>query len=125
MEQPRAAQMPNELFDLCFGWAITFAAAAGALNRHVWFGIVAATLEAHVVQAAGPVRGECAGNAIWLARLAVRLPCLQLTSDLQCLQEADGTTLTLTGVLGLAAVVYALYQLRAGPGEPQAACRVG
>lgn len=32
------------------------------------------------------------------------------------LQATSGTTLALTGILGLAAVVYALYQLRGGPG---------
>lgn len=34
-----------------------------------------------------------------------------------CLQEASGTTLAFTGILGLAAVLYTLYQLRSSQGE--------
>ena len=40
------------------------------------------------------------------------------------MQESSGTTLTLTGILGLAAVVYALYQ-RGGQGELPPACGAG
>lgn len=47
-------------------------------------------------------------------------------TNIRCgMQESSGTTLTLTGILGLAAVVYALYQLRGGQGELRTADGAG
>ena len=74
-----------------------------------------ATVASDAGIAALPAQGGCLG--VWTCDRGAGRALPHSPWPALAMQETSGTTLTLTGVLGLAAVVCALYQLRGGPGK--------